>query len=132
AARWSFCGAGVACVLFVAFGEFVIEWFFGARYSAAYLPMVILIVGALINAGFGPVGALLLVAQQEQASVRLLWFAVAVNLLANTALVPSMGAVGAALATCFSIFVWNFALWQHARTHLHIDSSILGLASVPR
>ena len=69
---------------------------FGAEYSAAYLPLVILSIGQLVNAGTGSVAYLLNMSGHEQDTMRVYFVAALVNAVLNFILVPKYGMFGAA------------------------------------
>lgn len=99
---------GVA-VFFV--GEWLLEVFFGEEYAQlSYMPLVVLVVGQLFNVFFGSVGFLLAMTGNERQSFKGQIVAVMTNLVLCATLIPTMGAMGAAVAVSTSIVVWNAIL----------------------
>lgn len=99
---------------------------FGGAFREAYLPVVILTIGQLVNAASGSVGYLLGMSGEERVAARMTLGAGALNLLLNGAMIPFFGAVGAALATAISGIVWNVLLVRRVRVALGIRSTVLG------
>lgn len=112
-------------LILIIFGGWIIRWAFGAGYQSAHLPLAILVVGQLANAGFGSVGVLLNMTGHERATARGLALAAGLNLVLNFALIPSFGVNGAAAATAISLLLWNVMLWQSARLLIGIDTLAL-------
>jgi O-antigen/teichoic acid export membrane protein len=98
----------LAIALFIA-GDVIVEWVFGPAYSGAHLPLVILAVGQLVNAAFGPVGIFLNMTGNEKLNSMLLWSTVAGNIVMNSVMIPIAGISGAALASSLSLAFKNFA-----------------------
>lgn len=113
-------------LLFVAFGESVLELVFGSAFGAAYVPLLILIGGHLVNSVAGSVGYLLNMTGHERDEARAVTVAAAVNIVLNFALIPQLGTVGAATATALSFALWRFWLWRLVRQRLDIDSLAFG------
>jgi len=110
--------AGVAVFVFALFawlGQPLIEFLFGSSFSAAYLPLVILGCGYLINASFGPVGILLSMCNQEGLVSRALWLLVAANVVFNFVLIPQFGMIGGAIATSITVALVHPFLWLIAK-----------------
>jgi O-antigen/teichoic acid export membrane protein len=100
---------------------------FGAPFSAAYVPMLILLVGQIINALAGSVGYLTIMTGRQKEAAVILFAALLVNLGGNLALIPPWGLNGAAVATGISAAVWNIALLTRVNKHLNLNPSILAL-----
>ncbi|MDC9603281.1 polysaccharide biosynthesis C-terminal domain-containing protein, partial [Pseudoalteromonas sp. GABNS16G] len=110
-ARGAFAIALPIGLLLIFFGDSLISVLFGEEYSEiSYLPLIILVIGQLFNVFFGSVGFLLAMTGNEKQSFKGQVFAVLVNLFLCWALVPTMGAVGAAIAVSSSIIFWNAIL----------------------
>lgn len=98
-------------LLMIFFGDWMISFLFGEEYSSlSYLPLVILVIGQIFNVFFGSVGFLLAMTGNEKESFKGQVVAVLISVLLCGALIPSMGAVGAAIAVSSSIVVWNVIL----------------------
>jgi O-antigen/teichoic acid export membrane protein len=91
-------------------GEWIIPFIFGHEFSDAYLPLVILCVGQLVNAGVGSVALVLNMAGLERLTARAMVISSVSGLVFNAVLIPFWGPVGAALATSISLTIWNVLL----------------------
>lgn len=109
-------------LLLVVVGNFAIKAVFGAEYQTAYLPLVILALGQLANAGFGSVAMLLNMTGHERATARGLIWAATLNIVLNALLIPAFDIIGASVATALSLTAWNFLLWNATRRLLGINT----------
>lgn len=100
---------------------------FGEGYRAGYHPLVILVLGQMVNALCGPVGYLMVMTGHQKQSLRILITITSLNLALNTALIPAFGVMGAAIATAISVTFWNVLMLRFVRRHLGLDSSILSI-----
>lgn len=114
-------------LMFILFGEWLLEFTFGSAYIEAYYPLVILACANVINAGFGTVGPLLNMTGHERITARGITIAAGLNVVLNAALIPPFGMMGAAGATALTLLLWNFILWISVRRVLRIDSSAVGM-----
>ena len=115
----------VALIL-AAFGEVVVRFAFGEGYARAYLPLAILAVAQGLFCVFGLAGSLLSMTGNERPAARNAVVTAVVNVLLNFALIPRFGMTGAALATGFSLVLWNALLWRDVRRLLGINSLAFG------
>jgi O-antigen/teichoic acid export membrane protein len=91
------------------FGPWIVG-LYGPGFSEAYLPLLALMAGRIVSAGFGSVGVVLVTAGREKALLVGVASGAGVNILLNLLLIPPFGAMGAATATAVSIIVWNLVL----------------------
>jgi O-antigen/teichoic acid export membrane protein len=123
-ARGSFFLALPIAGVLIAGGEPLIRLAFGEEYSAiSYWPVVIIVVGQLINVFFGSVGHLLSMSGFERFTLMGQLIAVLSNIALCILLIPRFGAVGAAMAVAVSIGIWNVILAYFVFMKLHIRSS---------
>jgi O-antigen/teichoic acid export membrane protein len=113
------------CVV-VLFGKPVIALAFGSAYEGAYLPLVVLSAGQLVNACMGSVGSVLNMTGHERDTVRSLAAGAAVNVALNLLLTPQMGMMGAAIATSASLVTWNVLMRRQVRARLDVETSVIG------
>lgn len=113
-------------IVFWLFGREIIETAFGAEYAGAYAPLGILAAGQVFSASMGQVGALLSMTGHERHTLRGFLAAFGLNIILNVALIPYLGAVGAATATSLSLVMLNVLLWVSVRRRLGIDASVVG------
>ena len=112
-------------IFIVLFGKVFLSSLFGEDFLSAYIPLLILFVGQLVNSAVGPVGFLLNMTGHEKDTARGMILATCVNVILNFFLIPSLGTKGAAIATAISMIIWNMILWQMVRNRLGINSLAL-------
>jgi O-antigen/teichoic acid export membrane protein len=125
AARTAQITFGIAApisLVLILFGRWILELAFGAEYAASYGPMVILVVGQLINAAFGSVITILNMTGHEMDTLKGVLIAFVVNIVLNVALIPFLGAEGAAIASASTVVLWNIILFQCVRRRLSITT----------
>lgn len=118
-------------LIFIFFGDYLLSIIFGSSYELAYLPLLILSFGHLINAAMGSVGLLLSMAGFERIVLRRTLVAMTVNIAGNLLLIPSFGMYGAAFATALSVITQNLLLFRDVKLRIKITSSIFG-NSIPK
>lgn len=94
---------------------------FGPDFAAGWPVLVVGAIGQLVNCGVGSVGYLLLMSGNQRRLVKVQFAMAGVSVLANVALIPALGIVGAALAAS-SVNVgqnlWNlYEVRQALRIH---------------
>ncbi len=94
-------------LIYLATGQFLIPFIFGAPYTAAYWPTVILTLGQLLNISFGSVVIMLYADRQESVVLTAIVISILTNLALCLALIPQHGAIGAAIASTTSLAIWN-------------------------
>jgi len=108
--------------LVAVFGRSVFPVVFGAEFSSAFLPLLIMLAGQLVNSAVGPVGFLLKMTGHESETVRAMVLAAILNFCLSMILVPAHGILGAAVAAATSMAAWNVLLWWRARQVLGVNS----------
>lgn len=110
-------------------GKWLLPFVFGQEYEPAYLPLVILCIGQLVNAGMGSVGLILDMTGLERLTAKGVAIAAIASIVLNFALIPFFGAAGAAIATSVSLVIWNVLLfvWLYRKTG--IVSTIMSVKS---
>lgn len=122
-----FLGAlGVALILFI-FGRYLLAAVFGTDFVDANSAMIVMALGQLLNSAIGPTAVLLNMTGQERTVSKTFMYSFVLNVLISFALVPFLGAKGAALASAISFLAWNIILWRHSRRILQIETSLFGL-----
>lgn len=112
---------GVYLILAVA-GRSLITMLFGPEYDGAYVPLMILGAGQLVNAAAGPVGVLLTMTGHEREALKGVGAAAIANIVLNLVLIPWFGIQGAATAAALSLVIWNLLLLRSVRIHLAIET----------
>jgi O-antigen/teichoic acid export membrane protein len=107
----------VALVLMLG-GKWVIPFVFGQEYALAYIPLIILCLGQLINVSMGSVGVILNMIGLERYTARGVAIAAVASVVLNATLIPIYGKIGAAIATSTSLMLWNVLLfiWLYRET----------------
>jgi O-antigen/teichoic acid export membrane protein len=103
-------------------GRWFLDLFFGPEFVAAYVPLMILLIGQFVNSAAGLVGSVLNMTGHERETARGIVVSAAVNLLLNLLLAPSFGIIGAAVATAVALVTSNVLLWWAVRKRLGINS----------
>lgn len=104
--------------ILILFGSWLIPFVFGKAYAPAYMPMVILCIGQLVNVCVGSVGVVLNMAGLEKIAARGATIASLLCVSINLLLIPIWGANGAAIGTSSSMTVLNVLLtiWLYKHT----------------
>ena len=115
----------VILIAIIFFGESIIRSFFGAEFMAAYVPLVILAVGQLVNVTMGSVASLLNMTGHERDTTRIVLIGAIVNVVLNFSLTPVWGMTGAAVATASGLITWNMIMRRQVRKRIGIEPSPL-------
>ncbi len=98
-------------VVFLIFGKQLLN-IFGSQFTIAYVAFLILTLGQLFNAFTASVATLLSMTGHQNCTLYAFLIGIIVNGLLNLILIPSMGLIGASIATTISTFLWNtISLW---------------------
>lgn len=130
-ARISLIGSLPLSLGLIIFGR----WFlllFGREFSEGSLPLAILSLGQLVNAGMGSVALLLNMTGYERDTAKGIGVAAVVNVVLNAALIQAWGVEGAAVASTISMAIWNIllAIWVYKR--LGINSTAFATGGIER
>lgn len=108
-----------AFLLIVAFGGWLLEWF-GAGFSVAYWPLVLLSGGFAFNALCGPTGYVLQMTGLERSYLKIMMITYACVIGFQLIAIPALGMLGAAMGSAAGLVSWN--LWSR-----HVGISRAGL-----
>jgi len=97
----------ILIILFL-FPEFLLS-FFGTEFAMAKTTLLILLVGQVVNVMSGSVGYILQMTGKEKAFQNILLLALVINIILNILLIPKFGIEGAAVASSFSLLLWNLS-----------------------
>ena len=103
----------------------MINLFYARGYLPAYLPLVILSFGQLINIGAGSVGNVLNMTGYQNDTVKGQVIAAIPSLVLNILLVPKYGLNGAAVATAGSFLIWNMVLLYFVKKRTKLKTSVI-------
>jgi O-antigen/teichoic acid export membrane protein len=123
--RWTFWPSLAATALILACG-WPLLWLFGPDFTTAYPLMFILALGPLARAAVGPAERLLNMAGEQRACALVYAAAFAVNIIGCFALIPPLGATGAAMAVSLAILFESVTLYVAARRQLGLHMLIWG------
>lgn len=114
---------------FILFGKMFLNLIFGKDFIYAYIPLLILLVGQMINSAAGSVGIILNMTGHEKDTACGMTISAGINVLLNLILIPHFGIKGAAIATAISMITWNLVLWWFVRKRLDINSLAFDLGT---
>lgn len=117
----------LATIIFALAGRLFLRLFFGPDFDGSYIPLLVLLVGQMVNSAAGSVGFLLNMTGYERDTMAGMGIAVGLNLILNLALVPLWGMIGASIASAASMVLWNALLWWRVRQRLGINSLAFNL-----
>jgi O-antigen/teichoic acid export membrane protein len=117
-------GLAVLLLGLVVIGAPIAFMFFGPAFQAGVGPLAILCVGLVLRAIFGPASIMLSVHNRPYATLPAVAAAMTTLVVADIALVPSLGLMGAAVAALLGMTVWSGALWFTALKVAGVDVSI--------
>ena len=122
-ARLAFLFSLPVALAFIIFGRLFLAWV-QPEFQRGAVALAILSIGQLFNVAMGSVGLLLIMTGHELDALKGHALAASANLLLSILLIPLLGLNGAALATCFTVIIWNLFLKVRV-------ASILGIATGP-
>jgi O-antigen/teichoic acid export membrane protein len=124
-ARLMFALAFPMAVLLFVFGETVLS-IFGSGFVGGVDALRVLLVGQVANVSMGSVGVLMVMANRERLATAGFAAGTATNVVLALALIPSLGAMGAAIAATASMLVWNVVLWYLTLRTVGVHATVLG------
>lgn len=123
-ARWMFYPALLVAIGLFIFAEPVLH-LFGAEFVSAKWAMGVLCLGQLVNVGAGSVGYLLIMTGHHNQCAFVVGCSALMNVGLNLIGIPTLGILGAALATAVSMAVWNIWLNRLVVKYLGVNPSIV-------
>ena len=103
-------------------GSAILGAVFGPAYAGAAPIAAVLAAGRLTTAALAGASTVLDMAGHADATARATGVAAALNVAGNLALIPAVGATGAALATALSLGAWNLVLAHAGRRRLAVSA----------
>jgi len=116
-------------LLLIFFPSTLIAYTFGPRYSAAAPYLVILATGYFSRVLVGPGQQALSAFDDTQVILKISVLAAALNIILNASLLLTVGTIGAAVASSFSLVVMNacYAYWLHTTYEVNsVSRSLVG------
>lgn len=125
--RWILSISMPIILILIFEGKFILKYGFGERFEDAYIVLVILAIGQLINAGSGLVGLLLQMTGSHKVLMKITFIWGIISVVLNFILVPRFGIVGAAIATAFCLAMANISAVFTAYKKLSIVTLARGI-----
>jgi O-antigen/teichoic acid export membrane protein len=97
---------------------------FGAGFEPAAAPLMIMVLGQIANAAFGPNIALLNMTHHEARVTRAMSIGMLLNLVTVLLFTSTWGITGAAAGYVVSLLCWNLIVTRDARRLLNIGTSV--------
>jgi len=110
----------------VVFGHSILT-IFGTNFVASYPALWVLTLGQTINALSGSVIVLMTMTGHQRVSAIIMGAAATLNILLNALLIPSMGLMGASLATAATTVIWNVTMVIYIMKKTELNPTILSL-----
>ncbi len=123
-AHWIFWPSLILSVAIIIFANPILS-LFGSEFIAARLPMIILIIGQMVNVGSGSVGYLMVMTGHQNQSALIFGCCAVINIILNAITIPLYGIVGAALSTALTMAMWNILLHILVVRYLKVYPSIV-------
>jgi len=111
-------------VLLAVFGKLVLS-LFGLKFIVAFVPLLILLSGQVINSLAGSVGLIMTMTGHQNQVGAIIAVSTAVNIVLNVLLIPLFGLTGAAISTAFTMILWNVAMLVYVQRRLGINSTVI-------
>lgn len=81
--------------------------FYGQEFLSELPTLYVLLFSSLVTSFFGPVGLYLNMTGHQASFFKIILIAACINIIMNILLIPTWGALGAALATLICVLTWN-------------------------
>ncbi|MGI6740572.1 MAG: oligosaccharide flippase family protein [Brevefilum sp.] len=95
----------VITLLFIFFGKPIISFVFGSDLLDSYFPILIMLVGQLVNSFVGSVPFLLNMTGHENEVMKVVGLSSALNIITTLSLTPFLGITGGAIASAISLII---------------------------
>jgi O-antigen/teichoic acid export membrane protein len=127
AAKLTFVVTAAVALAIALAGYWALRLFGKGFAEAAYIPLLIILVGQCIAAMTGPTGFLMTMTRYERQASWFMTLAAVLNVVFSVALIPLFGLIGAAIATALGSVAWNVSGLTFVRARLHVNPTILPL-----
>ncbi len=119
--KWVFFITSLSLAWLILYGKELITVFFTEGYSTAYTSLVILSIGYLINSCIYTSRDILLLYNQTRVIFMATVFSCVLNIILNILMIPTLGMIGAALATSISLTILSIILFIYTRKETRIN-----------
>lgn len=110
----------IIAIILLIFHKYILM-IFGNEFIIGSAPIMVLIIGQVINSVFGPVGTVLQMTGHQKQFQNILGVALLINILLNLLLVKPFGMLGVSIATAVSLSFWNIASAVYIKKILNIN-----------
>lgn len=125
-ALWIFAPSVAIGLFLIIFSQPILS-IFGAEFVVASWELKVLVLGQLIDVLCGSVGYLTIMTGHQNQSFMVSGSCVLINLVLNAIAIPLLGTLGAAIATAFTLIVWNIWMSILVVRNIQINPSIFSL-----
>jgi len=112
-------------LFFVFFGKMILN-FFGPNMHQAYLALIIVSAGQLINCAMGAPETVMPMIGMEKTFRNIMLVTLPINIVINALLIPNYGYLGCAIASLITLAFWNlignFMMYRHIRKFISSTS----------
>jgi O-antigen/teichoic acid export membrane protein len=123
ASRAIFVFTLVVSIILAVSGKFMLS-LFGSDFSIAFVPLLILLTGQVVNALAGSVGLIMTMTSHQNQAGAIIAVSTAANIALNALLIPLFGLAGAAISTAFTMALWNIVMLIFVQRRIGINSTI--------
>lgn len=120
---WIFWPSVVIAFCLLAFTQPILS-IFGSDFIAASWTLKVLVLGRLVDAFCGSVGALMFMTGHQKKSLPVFGCCALINVVGNAIAIPRLGMVGAAITTSCTLVLWNVLLCILVVKHIKVRPSI--------
>ncbi|MBI5797817.1 flippase [Candidatus Woesearchaeota archaeon] len=113
--KWIVLINGLCFAWLIIYGKELVSTFFGANYTAAYLPLVILSIGYFINGAIYTSRDILLLTKKTRLIFGITTISCILNIILNIILIPSWGMLGAAASSSIALIFMSLAFLFYAK-----------------
>jgi len=124
-ARTAMIAAVVVSLIFLLFGKQILG-LFGSGFQESFIPLMILCLGHIVNAGCGAVALILNMTGHERYALTGLAASFTLAVLLNLVLIPDYQMLGSAIASSVAMILWNLILLVGIFRSLGINPTFLG------
>jgi O-antigen/teichoic acid export membrane protein len=123
ASRAIFVFTLVVSIILAVCGKLMLS-LFGLDFTIAFVPLLILLAGQVVNALAGSVGLIMTMTGHQNQAGAIIAASVTANITLNALLIPLLGLAGAAISTAFTMATWNIAMFTFVKRRIGINSTI--------
>jgi O-antigen/teichoic acid export membrane protein len=125
AARVIFVFTLTVSIILISGGKILLGMF-GPEFTVAFVPLVILLFGKIINSLAGSVGFIMAMTRHQRQMGLIVTASAGVNIVLNYLLIPPLGLLGAAVSTALTMSMWNIIAVVYIQRNLGIYPTIFG------